>query len=92
LSPADKWRIEFKDDGSYVMDPSNTPGLDPKAGYRGRWWVEGQTPVWQTSGVTELVINPMKPDGADRFTLVEANGSQTRFERIRAVPSQRCTS
>ena len=85
-------RIEFKDDGSYLMAPSHTPGLDPAAGYRGRWWVEGQTLVWQHMGVAELDVNPMQPDGADRFTLVEANGSQTRFERIRAVPSQRCTS
>jgi hypothetical protein len=73
------------------MAPSES-GVDPAGGFRGHWIVDGGKIVWHHAGGVDVDINPMQADGPDRFTLVEANGSRTRFERIRAVSSQRCTS
>jgi Galactose oxidase, central domain len=82
-------RIELKDDGTYVMAPSES-GVDPRGGYEGRWKVEGQSIVWLHKGVGDRDVNPMKVDGPGRFTLVETNGANTKFELIRAVASDRC--
>lgn len=85
-------RVELKDDGSYVMHPSAATGIDPPGGWRGHWSVDGRHLVWRHEGRAELDVNPIEDDQGDRFTLVEQNGQRTRFERVKATASTRCTT
>lgn len=85
-------RIELKDDGTYFMHPSPARGMDPPGGWRGRWSAEGRQIAWRADGQVELDVNPIEDDQGDRFTLVERDGQRTRFERVQAVASTRCTS
>lgn len=84
-------RIELKDDGTYVMDPSHT-GAGRPGGYTGRWAVQGTRMVWQhdQGGSEDPDVNPILPESDTRFKLVEGNGRHTQYELIRAVPSAHC--
>ena len=78
-------RIELKDDGSYAMAVGGRR-------YAGLWRVEGDKMVWQheqAPGVRD--VNPMEFLTDTRFNLTEEGGEVTRFELIRAVPSDKCT-
>ena len=37
-----------------------------------------------------LDVNPIEDDTGAAFTLREVNGTRTKYEQIRAVPSKRC--
>jgi hypothetical protein len=83
-------RIELKDDGTYVMEP-NDAGFGSPNGYTGYWAVQDRKVVWRhNQGGNELDVNPIALEDDTRFTLIESNGSHTRYELIRAVPSRRC--
>lgn len=84
------YRIELKDDGSYVIEPNQKGSGDPR-GYTGRWAVQGQNMVWRHDQyVGDLDVNPILPESDTRFTLIEGNGRRTNYELIRAVSSERC--
>ena len=84
-------RIELKDDGTYAMEPS-VVGADIATGYTGHWAVQGEKMIWRhNQGPSDLDVNPIVPESASRFTLIEENGSRTNYELIRAVQSKICT-
>jgi hypothetical protein len=77
--------IELKDDGTYAMT------VDGRL-YTGLWRVEDGRMIWQheqAHGARD--VNPMEVVSDTRFNLTEENGQVTRFERIRAVASDKCT-
>jgi hypothetical protein len=77
--------IELKDDGTYRMTIGSSR-------YTGLWRVEGGNMIWQheqSPGAPD--VNPMERVDPSRFNLTEENGKVTRFQRIRAVASDKCT-
>lgn len=85
-------RITLKDDGRYVMAPSEYSS-DRSGGYTGYWAVQGNSMIWrhEQKSTGEPDINPILPDSDTRFTLIEENGRRTRYELIEAVRSTTCT-
>jgi len=66
-------------------------GGDRATGFKGHWLVQSGHFVWRDgNGSGELDINPIDSESDGAFTLIDANGSRTRFERIESVPSSRC--
>ena len=83
-------RITLRDDGTYQMAPM-VVGADRRAQYTGHWMVQSGHMVWRDKhAVQELDINRIESESEGVFTLIEGNGSRTRFERIAATPSSRC--
>ena len=74
-------RITLSDDGRYAMDS-----------YTGSWSVRGRDMVWQhdQGPVHDGDINRILPESPTRFTLIEVNGSRTKFERVGALPTEKC--
>ena len=84
-------RVDLRDDGRYDMSPA-PHSADPVKGYHGRWAVQGGQMLWRDSLAPDtLDTNLIVAQGADHFELAEHNGSRTRFERIEARASTRCT-
>jgi hypothetical protein len=82
-------RIELRDDGRYVMTPSQFDRRST-SGFTGRWKVQDDKIVWQPDGSGAIDINPMLQPSDGRFQVMEADGNLTLFERIQARPSTRC--
>lgn len=82
-------RIELRDDGRYIMTPS---AFDRRSAgsFTGRWAVRAGKIVWTPDKGGIVDVNPMLQVGDGRFQVVEADGTRTRFERIRAKPSTQC--
>lgn len=85
------FRITLKDDGTYIMDPNQITGSP--TGYKGYWAVQGNNMIWRhiDSATQEIDINPIIPESATRFTLVEKNESLTKYELIRPIKSNTCS-
>lgn len=91
IRPGAVRRITLLDDGRYTLAAEASAAGDPHGG-TGYWAVQGRNMLWlpESGGSVGLDINPIVDEAEARFTLIEANGSQTRFELIERVPSQQC--
>ena len=89
VRPGKVYRITLHDDGRYMMAP-NAGGGD--RGFSGKWAVEGTNMVWrhdQFPGAGRD-INAIVQESDSRFTLIERDGTQTKFELIEAAKSAKC--
>lgn len=83
-------RITLSDDGTYQMAPL-VQGGDRATEFKGHWMVQSGHFVWSDGGgAAELDINRIDSEDDGQFVLIEANGSQSKFERIEAHASSRC--
>ena len=80
--------IEMAEDGTWTMVPNVDAG-DRFAAQSGTWRVVDQDIVWRdTAGTFDR--NRMVDVADGRFDTLEADRSQTRFDRILAGPAARC--
>ena len=85
------YRIELRDGGRYRA-LSTAPGRAEVVA-TGAWAFQGDSLVWQDDRAPghPLDVTPIEPDSLTRFTLREADGNRTRYERLKALTSTRCT-
>jgi hypothetical protein len=86
------YRITLGDDGRYSAEQSRD-GAQVYVIDTGYWMVQNNNMVWRSErhSRVEADINPILPESATRFQLVEGNGKHTQFELISAARSSRCT-
>ena len=80
--------IEMAGDGTWTMVP-NTDAGDRFDAESGTWRVVDQDIVWRDARGT-FDTNRMIDVADGRFNTLEADSTQTRFERILAGPAARC--
>jgi hypothetical protein len=85
------YRIELRDDGRFSVRGTQ-PGRTGVVA-TGAWAFQGDSLVWQSDQQPghALDVTPIEPGSLTRFTLREADGSQTRYERLQLLASRRCT-
>ncbi|GGA38718.1 Kelch repeat-containing protein [Dyella nitratireducens] len=83
-------RIELKDDGSYVMMPSQFDRWP--ANLIGHWKVQAHTITWQDDKSGIVDVNPIEDLREGHFQVIENDGTRTRFERIETRTSTGCDS
>lgn len=88
--PGTLWEIELRDDSSF----SASATLDGGKRLGGAWGVAGESMVWlyDNRAAWPPDVNPIREQTELGFTLVEANGSTTRFVLVRRPPAPVCKS
>ena len=80
--------IELRADGVYLMVPNTSVG--DRVTYRGTWRVGGSQITWRDASQNwQPDVNPMKDVADGHFVTVEADNSETTFDRI-AGPAAEC--
>ena len=80
--------IELRADGVYLMVPNTDAG--DRFNYHGTWRVGGGQITWRDASENfRPDVNPMVDVGEGHFTTIEADKSETQFERI-AGPGASC--
>ena len=83
--------IELHADGTYMMVPNSEAG--DRFNFHGTWRVAGEQITWRDSSQGFAPdVNRMVDVSPGHFTTVEADQSQTRFDRLAVDPAQRCPS
>lgn len=87
--PGSVYRVTLKDDSQFEAEPA--PGTQGNW-INGSWGIYKDSIVWLYNGkYWPPDINPIKQaDDDDSFTLVEADGSTTRYALIDRMQSQNC--
>jgi hypothetical protein len=81
--------IELREDGWFNMVPNTEAG--DRVGWTGTWRVVGQDIVWRDDHDSGVVDTNRMIDVADgHFDTLEADRSQTKFDRLLADPAARC--
>jgi hypothetical protein len=89
IQPGRMYRFTMTSDGRY-SGGSSTHGTEAQDAYTGYWAVQGKHMVWRSDGPGEPDVNPIVDEAEGRFTLIESNGSRTRFELIERLPAGHC--
>jgi hypothetical protein len=76
------YQVDLNEDGSFLAQPYDSPRRG--AGITGVWGVTGKRMVWlYDTGMTwPPDVNPIKEESSKGFTLVEVNGSTSRYTPI----------
>lgn len=83
-------RVVLQDNGRYLLNPDAVlTGRE----LTGRWAVQGPQFVWHHDQhkPDEADVNVIAEEGPEHFVLTEMNGSQTRFDLVAGLSSERCT-
>lgn len=88
--PGSVYRVNMYDDGRF--DAEFVAGRPADEYISGRWSFWKQQLVWfyDRGHVWPPDANPVEETDADRFSLIEHNGSRTQFTRLENLPSKRC--
>jgi hypothetical protein len=87
------YRVALRDDGRYRVTATGTGRDVDSTVYTGAWAVQGDSLVWRPDEMPSapLDVTPIEPESLTRFVLREADGNRTRYERLKPLPSTRCT-
>jgi len=92
--PGTLWEVELRDDSSFRAKATLEGGRAGSGGTSGAWGVADERMVWlydnRPSWPPEL--NPIRDQTDLGFTLVEADGSTTRFVLVRRPAAPACKS
>ncbi|KAK6028230.1 hypothetical protein OSTOST_05728 [Ostertagia ostertagi] len=88
------WKITLDDQGRAMLDTPVAAALPATSGKSSYWMVQSGHFVWRhPQGVGgELDINRILGEDERGFVLEEMDGRRTRFDRLDAHPSTRCSS
>ena len=81
--------VELSEDGTYFMRP-NTDAGDRFGLQRGTWRVVDQDIIWRDANGGAMDRNRMIDVADGHFNTLEADRTQSKFDRILAGPTARC--